>query len=55
MDEQIGIEQTLEQNEQAVAAIISGPDASAATIAAGEKPGDPHTLTVNLTAFMRGV
>ena len=33
----------------------SGLQIDSWTISAGEKPGDLHTLTVNLTAFMRGV
>ena len=33
----------------------SGLQIDSWTISAGDKPGDPHTLTVNLTAFMRGV
>ena len=33
----------------------SGLQIDAWTISAGEKPGGPHTLTVNLTAFIRGV
>ena len=33
----------------------SGLQIDAWTISAGEQPGDPHMLTVNLTAFLRGV
>ena len=33
----------------------SGLQIESWTLSAGEKPGDLHTLTVNLTAFIRGV